>query len=89
MMVDALETYYHNQIQMLKEKIDSERFERKIAQQAQQQAMSRMKKELNFSKRKEVDKYLQILQQEDQRYDFESTNLEKIQGDILKLYKKQ
>ena len=51
--------------------------------------MSRMKKELNFSKRKEVDKYLQILQQEDQRYDFESTNLEKIQGDILKLYKKQ
>ena len=88
MMVDALETYYHNQIQMLKEKIDSERFERKIAQQAQQQAMSRMKKELNFSKRKEVDKYLQILQQEDQRYDFESTNLEKIQGDILKLYKK-
>lgn len=36
MMVDALETYYHNQIQMLKEKIESERFERKIAQQAQQ-----------------------------------------------------
>jgi hypothetical protein len=31
MMVDALETYYHNQIQMLKEKIDNERFERKIA----------------------------------------------------------
>lgn len=50
--------------------------------------MARMKKELNFHKRKEVDKYLQILQQEDQRYDFESTNLEKIQGEILKLYKK-
>ena len=31
MMVDALETYYHNQIQMLKEKIDNERFERKLA----------------------------------------------------------
>lgn len=50
--------------------------------------MTRMKKELNWQKKREVEKYLQILQQEDQRYDFESTNLDKIQGDILKLYKK-
>lgn len=31
-MVDAIETHYKNQIQMLKEKIENERFERKIAQ---------------------------------------------------------
>ena len=30
-MVDAIETYYKNQIQMLKEKIENERFERRIA----------------------------------------------------------
>ena len=31
MMVDAIETYYKDRIQMLKEKIENERFERKIA----------------------------------------------------------
>jgi hypothetical protein len=30
-MVDAIENYYHNQIQMLKERIESERFERRVA----------------------------------------------------------
>lgn len=47
-----------------------------------------MKKELNNAKRKEVDRYLQLLRQEDQKYDFESTNIQKIENEILKLYKK-
>ena len=36
MMVDAIETYYKDRITMLKERISTERYERKIAQQAQQ-----------------------------------------------------
>ena len=47
LMVDAIETYYKNQVQLLKERIESERFERRVAQQAQQQALTRMKRELN------------------------------------------
>lgn len=35
MMMDAIETYYKDRITMLKERIENERFERKIAQQAQ------------------------------------------------------
>jgi len=31
MMIDALETYYKNKIQLLKERIENERFERRIA----------------------------------------------------------
>lgn len=31
-MVDAIETYYKNQVQLLKERIESERFERRVAQ---------------------------------------------------------
>lgn len=31
MMVDALENFYKNMISMLKEKIENERFERKVA----------------------------------------------------------
>lgn len=60
-MVDAIENYYHNQIQMLKERIESERFERRVAQQAQQQALAKMKKELNEQKKREVDRYLLLL----------------------------
>lgn len=79
MMVDAIETYYKDRIHMLKDRIHNERFERQIAQQAQAQALARMKKELNFSKKKEVERYLQLLKQEDQRYDFESTNQNKLE----------
>ena len=48
-----------------------------------------MKRELNQQKRQEVDRYLQLLKQEDQRYDFESTNLQKIEQEIIRLYKKK
>ncbi len=87
-MVDAIENYYHNQIQMLKERIESERFERRVAQQAQQQALAKMKKELNEQKKREVDRYLLLLRQEDDRYEFESSNVGKIENEILKMYKK-
>jgi hypothetical protein len=30
-MVDTIETYYKNQIQLLKERIENERFERRVA----------------------------------------------------------
>ena len=36
-MVDAIETYYKDRIQLLKERINNERFERKVAHQAQQE----------------------------------------------------
>lgn len=98
LMVDALENFYKNMISMLKEKIENEKFERRIASQAQQQviysviynsqAMSRMKRELNHQKKQEVERYLQLLKQEDERYDFESTNLQKMEQEIIKLYQK-
>lgn len=47
-----------------------------------------MKKELKSQKKQEVERYLQLLRQEDQKYDFESTNLQRIEQEILRLYKK-
>ena len=72
----------------MKERIESERFERRVAQQAQSQALNRMKKELAEQKKKEVDRYLQLLKQEDSRYEFESSNMGKIEHEIVKMYKK-
>ncbi|TNV71269.1 hypothetical protein FGO68_gene536 [Halteria grandinella] len=88
LMVDAIENYYKNQIQLLKERIENERSERRVAQMAQQQALTRMKRELNEQKKREVDRYLQLLRQEDDRYEFESSNVGRIENEIVKMYKK-
>ena len=105
-MVDGIETFYKDKIVMLKERIETEKFERKIAQTAQLdvssnnlnililtcyarlQALTRMRKELNTSKKREIEKYLALLKQEDQKYDFQSSNLNKLETEIIKLYKK-
>jgi hypothetical protein len=64
-MVDNIEAFYRDKIGMLKERIETERFERKIAQQAQQEALSRMKREVTSKKKNELQKYLALLKQED------------------------
>jgi len=53
-MVQTIENYYQDKINMLKERISREKFERHIAQDAQKKALSQMKKELDDQKRKEV-----------------------------------
>jgi hypothetical protein len=48
-----------------------------------------MKKELQTTKNKEVQKYYDLLKQEDSKYDFESSNLANIEKEIVGLYKKK
>jgi uncharacterized protein with PIN domain len=98
MIVDGIENFYKDKIQMLKERIENEKFERKIAQSAQMtvsayaliqmKALTRMRKELNSQKRGEIEKYMALLKQEDQKYDFQSSNLERLEHEILRLYRK-
>jgi len=47
-----------------------------------------MKKEIGDQKKKEVERYIQLLKQEDNRYEFESSNVGKIEHEIIKMYKK-
>ena len=47
-----------------------------------------MKKELDEQKKKEVQRYIELLQQEDDKYDLQNMNLGRLQGEIVKLYKK-
>ncbi len=60
-MISTIENFYKDKINMLKERIDKEKFERKIAQEAQKKALAQMKKELDDQKRKEVQRYIQLL----------------------------
>lgn len=48
-----------------------------------------MKKELDDQKHKELQRYVQLLQQEDDKYDLHNMNLGKLEGEIVKLYKKR
>jgi hypothetical protein len=47
-----------------------------------------MKRELNMQKKQEIEKHLQLLRQEDEKYDFESTNMQRMEQEIINLYKK-
>jgi hypothetical protein len=47
-----------------------------------------MKRELQDQKKLEVDRYLQLLRQEDERYEFESSNAGRIENEIINMYKK-
>ena len=53
-MVDCIENFYRDKINMLRERIETEKFERKIAHNAQADALSRMKRELDLGKKKEI-----------------------------------
>ena len=68
-MVDTIENYYKDKIMMLKDRIEGEKFERHIAQEAQKKALSQMKKELDQQKQVELHRYINLLQQEDEKYD--------------------
>lgn len=57
-MVDTIENYYKDKINMLKDRIGNEKFERRIAQDAQKKALSQMKKELDFQKHRELQRYV-------------------------------
>ena len=49
-MVDGIETFYKDKINMLKERIETEKFERKIAQAAQLDVSSQLFKYFDFNR---------------------------------------
>ena len=61
-MVDTIENYYKDKINMLKERIDTEKFERHVMQEAQKKALSQMKRELDDQKKHELQRYIMLLQ---------------------------
>ena len=79
-MVETIENYYKDKIDMLKDRIGREKRDRAIAQEAQKNALHQMKRELDDQKRKEVNRYIQLLQQEDDKYDLQNMDLGRFEG---------
>jgi hypothetical protein len=88
-ILDSFENYYRDRINLLKEKMNDERQKQNIMEQANSKELAKMKMDLKKAKRSEIDQYCNLLEQEDARYDFESTNLEKLEDEIVKIYKRK
>lgn len=78
--METIENYYKDKIDMLKDRIGREKRDRAIAQEAQKNALHQMKRELDDQKRKEVNRYIQLLQQEDDKYDLQNMDLGRFEG---------
>ena len=48
-----------------------------------------MKKELDEQKRLEVQRYILLLKQEDDKFDLQNMNVGRLESEIIKLYKKK
>eukprot|EP00357_Protocruzia_adherens_P030919 CAMPEP_0115026130 /NCGR_PEP_ID=MMETSP0216-20121206/34521_1 /TAXON_ID=223996 /ORGANISM="Protocruzia adherens, Strain Boccale" /LENGTH=1185 /DNA_ID=CAMNT_0002401063 /DNA_START=31 /DNA_END=3588 /DNA_ORIENTATION=- len=83
MVLDQISTFYNNQVNMLRERIDEERFARKIASNAQREAISKIEHELKQNRIEEIRRYQEKLDQCE--YDPQPEVTSKIQ----KLYKKK
>jgi hypothetical protein len=51
--------------------------------------IAKLKRDLQSAKKMEIMDYCNLLKQEDEKYDFESTNMEKLESEIIKIYKKR
>uniref|UniRef100_A0A0B7AEE1 DUF5745 domain-containing protein n=1 Tax=Arion vulgaris TaxID=1028688 RepID=A0A0B7AEE1_9EUPU len=79
--IDSLENYYHNQFEMLSERLSRERFETEIRDAAQRQMMDRMKRELREKMESEIRQY-----QEQMFHSDEDANYRQDDADRLKQY---
>jgi len=60
--IGALEHKFYNEIELVREKIEKEQSDRRIAKFAQTQAMNEWKKDLDGKRKTEMKKYLEALE---------------------------
>lgn len=56
-VVQAIESVFNQRVTQLKEKIETEKYERRIAEQAQLHAISAIQKEIKQDKKKEIERF--------------------------------
>ena len=59
-----------------------------MVETAEKETLSQWKKQIRTTRKKKLQKYFDLLDQEDVRYEVENMNLEKMEEQLIKLYKK-
>lgn len=87
-MLESFQQFWSDQIKMTKEKVSEEKEKRRLTELAEIEALSEWKKEINSKQKQKLEKLLNILEQQDQRYEVENLDLEKMEENLIKLYKR-
>ena len=87
-MLDAFTKFWDDQIKMTKERVEEEKQARRLIELTENKALSEWKKELNTKQKRRLEKYLDVLNQQDERYEVENLNLEKMEEQLIKMYKR-
>jgi hypothetical protein len=86
-MTDAFTKFFDDQISVTKEQIEVEKQNRLLIEQAETKQLYQWKKEVNRKQKHKLDKYLSLLEQEDERYEVENMDLSRMEEKLIKLYK--
>jgi hypothetical protein len=87
-MLEAFTKFWDDQIKMTKDRIEEEKMARKLIELTENKALSEWKKELNSKQKQKLEKYLNVLHQQDERYEVENLNLEKMEEQLIMMYKR-
>ena len=87
-MLESFQQFWSDQIKMTKEKVIEEKERRRQVELAEIEALSEWKKEINTKQKHKLEKLLNILEQQDEKYEVENLDLEKMEEKLIKLYKK-
>ena len=87
-MLESFQQFWSDQIKMTKDKVSEEKEKRRLTELAEIEALSEWKKEINSKQKQKLEKLLNILEQQDQRYEVENLDLEKMEENLIKLYKR-
>ena len=78
-MLESFQQFWSDQIKMTKEKVSEEKEKRRLTELTEIEALSEWKKEINSKQKQKLEKLLNILEQQDQRYEVENLDLEKME----------
>ena len=87
-MVESFTKYFDDQITLTRERIEEEKRNKRIMEQAENKTMAQWKQDVNRKQKRKLDKLLNRLDQEDVRYEVENLDLEKMEEKLIKMYKK-
>lgn len=87
-MMERFTKYWDDQMECVKEQIENEKQAKRMIEVSENQALSDWKKEVNNKQKKKLDKLLNIFEQQDTKYEVENLNLEKMEEQLIQMYKR-
>lgn len=83
-----IENYYKDKINILKDILRKEKYEKEVEYRAKIQFLSKLERENKKGFKKQIDDIFVRLDEEDRKYEFRNSNTEQIENILMNYYKK-